>query len=503
MNSLLHNINKHYNNRIYGISFFTAILILLFMLIFRCVLIFTYNPEIGGIDNNFVYAVIRSMAGYDIYSDPSKFPYAANLYPPLYFKICVLIGNSLNINYDEPINIYRLCRSFSFLCDIASCFLFFRIVQRSVQLKKEITFLITSVFACLLCYLGYTFSRVDSLFLLFYTATFYVLLASSIKNSIAKIILVALLSTLCIFSKQNGITLPLLITLWIFLNESLKRSIIYLAIFIAVFSSFFYYYNYSAGYSHFTSHTITALNNQIDTSWFYGAIVKRFADSLIFLPIYISTCISFIYLAKGGIKERSLAIIFLLQTLFSLGTSLKFGSTPGYFNESYFIGLILSAYYIATADIASQNSFSQKLIVWSLPLFTLFSAFVLIQSYLFFIQKQKKKKEIYNNQVAIKNYLTPKLDNSYIFNLGDQNGDFFKTLFYKQGVAPNYDAVSCCTLPDKTFDYSNLLADLRSGKIAWLIMPEKTITTEQWGVPLDHFKKDTIIKGHIIYKFQR
>jgi hypothetical protein len=48
-----------------------------------------------------------------------------------------------------------------------------------------------------------------------------------------------------------------------------------------------------------------------------------------------------------------------------------------------------------------------------------------------------------------------------------------------------------------------LLADLQSGKIAWLIMPEKTITTEQWGVPLDHFKKDTIIKGHIIYKFQR
>ena len=407
MNNLLHNINEHYNNKIYRISFFTAILVLLFMLCFRCLLIFTYNPEIGGIDNNFVYGVIRSMAGYDIYSDPSRFPYATNLYPPLYYNICAFIGNSLNINYDEPINIYRLCRSFSFFCDIGTCFLFFQIVRKSVQVKKEVTFLITSIFACLLCYLGYTFSRVDSLFLLFYAATFYVLLASSIKNSNAKIILLALLSTVCIFSKQNGIILPLLITLWIFLNESLKRSIIYLAFFIVVFSSFFYYYNYWANYSHFSSHTITALNNHIDTSWFYGAIVKRFADSLIFLPIYISTCISFIYLTKGARKERSLALIFLLQILFSLGTSLKFGSTAGYFNESYFIGLILSTHYIAMTDIASQNSFSQKLIGWALPLFTLFSAFVLIQSYLFFIQKQGNKKEIYNNQVAIKNYLMP------------------------------------------------------------------------------------------------
>jgi hypothetical protein len=503
MNNLLHKIIELYNTRIYRISFFAALLILLFMLAFRCLLIFTYNPEIGGIDNNFVYAIIRSIAGYDIYPDPTQFPYAANLYSPLYFNVCSSIGKLLNINIEDPINVYRLCRGVSLCNDIITCFLFYRIIIRTINVKKEVAILVTSLFACLLCYLGYTFSRVDSLFLLFYAATFYILLASSIKNNILKFILLALLTTACIFSKQNGIILPLLVAIWIFLNDSPKRSFIYLVLFLLFFSAFLYYYVYAAGYSHFTSHTIEALKNKISPSWFYGAIFKRFADSLILVPLYISVCIALIYFSKGALKERSLGVIFLIQSLFSILASLKFGSTAGYFNESYFIGLILITHYIASLDIKTTGLFSQRLTTWVLPLFVFFSTFVLIQGCLFFIQKQEAKKEVYDNQLSIRNYLAPKLDSSYVFNLGNQNGDFFKNIFYKQAVVPNYDAVSCCTLPDKTFDYSNLLNDLRTGKIGWLIMPEKEITTRQWGVDLNFFKINTIINGHVIYKFQQ
>ncbi len=501
-NYFLNKVSEQYTSKIYRTCFFTALVIFLLLLIFRSLLVFTYNPEIGGIDNNFVYAVIRSMAGYDIYPDPTQFPYAVNLYTPLYFNLCSFIGNFLNLNIDEPINIYRLCRFVSLISDLITCLLFFRILIKTTPLKKEIAFLITALFACILCFLGYTFCRSDSLFLSFYAATFYILLTSSIKKSLAKNIFLAVLTTACIYSKQNGIILPALIAVWIFLNHSLKRSVSYLFIFILFFTGLFLLYNYSLGYSYFTSHTIDALKNRIDLHWFYAAIFKRFADSLIIVPLYISLYISFIYLNKGSGKEKSLGIVFLLQILFSLGASLKWGSTAGYFNESFFIGLILIANYISATDRTAQ-SFSKKLAAWYLPLFTLFSSFVCVNGYLFYIQKQKMKKEVYNDQVVIRNYLAPKLESTYVFNLGDQNGDFFKTLFYKQAVVPNYDAVSCCTLPDKTFDYSNLLTDLRSGKIAWLIMPEKTITLEQWGVSLDHFKKDTIIKGHIIYKFQQ
>jgi len=499
-NKMFTKLADQYSSKIYGIAFFAAALIIICLFTFRFLLIFTYNGEIGGIDNNFVYAVIRSMAGFDIYPNPETFPYAINPYSPLYVNLCSFIGKIFNINIEEPINIYRLCRAVSFACDILTCIIFYQTIRKTTRVKKGLMLLFTAILACSLCYLGYTFSRADSLFLFFYSLTLYVLITdNTIKN--ATIFLLAL-ATACIFSKQNGVILPLLVAIWLFKTDSLKKSLIYLGIFVFVFTTAIVLYTNVSGHPYFSSHVIHSLENRIDFSWFYIYIFKRYADSLLLLPIYIGVCISFIHLRKGSVTETTLGIILLLQTLFSIGTSLKFGSTAGYFNESLLLSMIVISKYISTVDFNSQMPYSKKLLPWLLPLIILFTIHVCTQGYLFFIQNQKDKKEVYNNQVAIRDYLAPKLDSTYVFNLGNQNGDFFKTLFYKQAVVPNYDAVSCCTLPDKTFDYSNLLNDLRSGKIGWLIMPEKEITKEQWGVSLDKFTRDTSIHGHIIFKFQ-
>ena len=99
-NKAFNNLADQYTGKIYGIAFFTAVFIILCLIAFRIMLIFTYNGEIGGIDNNFVYAVIRSMAGYNIYPDPEAFPYAVNPYSPLYYNLCSFVGNILNINVD-------------------------------------------------------------------------------------------------------------------------------------------------------------------------------------------------------------------------------------------------------------------------------------------------------------------------------------------------------------------------------------------------------------------
>jgi hypothetical protein len=499
-NKLFNKVADQYTDKIYGIAFFTAVLIILSLLIFRFLLIFTYNGEVGGIDNNFVYAVIRSMAGFDIYPDPEAFPYAVNPYSPLYVSLCSFIGKIFKINIEDPINIYRLCRVVSFTCDILTCVIFFQTIKKATRIKKELMLLLTAILACTLCYLGYTFSRADSLFLFFYALTLYVLISgNTIKNT--SIFLLGLV-TACIFSKQNGVILPLLVAIWLFKTDSLKKSLSYLAFFVLVFTVAVVLYKNVSGHPYFTSHVIQSLNNRIDLSWFYVYIFKRYADSLLLLPIYFGVCISFIYLRKGSIIEQTLGTIFLLQTLFSIGTSLKFGSTAGYFNESLLLSMIIISKYISTAGFHTQTSYSKKILPWLLPIIILFTIHVHTQGYLFFIQNQKEKKEVYTQQVVIKNYLEPKLGDNYLFNLGNQNGDFFKTLFYKQAVVPNYDAVNCCTLPDKTFDYSNLLNDLRSGKIGWLIMPENEITKEQWGVSLDKFVRDTSLYGQIIYKFQ-
>jgi len=135
-NKIFTKLADQYSSKIYGISFFAAALIIICLFTFRFLLIFTYNGEIGGIDNNFVYAVIRSMAGFDIYPNPETFPYAINPYSPLYVNLCSFIGKIFNINIEEPINIYRLCRAVSFTCDILTCIIFYQTIKKTTRIKK-------------------------------------------------------------------------------------------------------------------------------------------------------------------------------------------------------------------------------------------------------------------------------------------------------------------------------------------------------------------------------
>jgi hypothetical protein len=496
-------ISDFYNGKIYSLAFWASLIILFFLILFRVLLISTYNGEIGGIDNNFVYAVIRSMAGYDIYPDPSSAPFAVNPYTPLYINFCSLLGKIFSLNIKDPINVYRLCRAVSLACDILTCSLFFLTLKNLASLKKEIVLFITVVLASLLCYLGYTYSRADSLFLLMYALTFFVLTTNASNPSLPKIVLLSLLTVACIFSKQNGIILPFLVFIWYLFNNSLNHALMYgAAIFLLLTGSILLYQN-TSNHPFFLHHTVHALRNRIDFSWFYVYIFKRLSDSLILLPLYFAAGFSISWLSQNKLKKKSLSIIFLIQIIFSLGTSLKFGASVGYFNEAYFLGLLIAGIFFSEQAVWGQGLTVQKIITWLLPLVILFNIHVLAQGYLFFIQGQDEKRKNYQKQVAVRDYLQPKLNSNHVLNLGNQNTDFFKTLFYKEAVVPNFDAVSCCTLPDKTFDYSLFFDELNTGKINHLLMEEKEILTELWGTSLEHFRKDTSMNGYVIFSFSK
>jgi hypothetical protein len=245
-------------------------------------------------------------------------------------------------------------------------------------------------------------------------------------------------------------------------------------------------------------HIVFGINNQIDLSWFYVTIFKRLADSLIILLLYAGLVLSIKwFLGTAQLSQKKLGALFILQTIFSLGLSLKWGSSIGYFNESFLLGILLMAYYV----VNENEMHNKKFITFSLPLYILFFIHVCTQGYLFFIQDQEEKKQTYLHQKEIRNYLQPKLSGKYLLDLGNENGNFFKTLFYKESFVPNYDAVSCCTFPRNTFNYSAMLSDLQNGNVKFLIIPEKEFIPEIWGISLDQFKKDTVMYGHSILRY--
>lgn len=499
-NKILNKLADQYTGKIYGITFFASVLILLCLIAFRFLLIFTYNGEIGGIDNNFVYGVIRSMAGYNIYSNPEAFPYAVNPYSPLYYNLCSLTGNIFKINIEDPINVYRLCRSVSFTCDLLTCIVFFQTIRKGDGIKKEIALLATSVLACLLCYLGYTFSRADSLFLLFYTLLVSILLKKNLNNGYFHTLILALISIGCIFSKQNGIIAPVLVVTGLLIDNRSKLIPWYLLFFSVLTAAILVFYLNIANYTHLLAHIVSGINNQLDLSWFYVTIFKRLADSLVILLLYAGLVLSLKWvLTPAQLFQKKLSLLFIFQIIFSLGISLKWGSSIGYFNESFLLAILLITYYAAEANERREKQF----LTFSLPLYILFVIHVCAQGYLFFIQDQKEKEQIYLHQKEIRNYLQPKLSGKYLLDLGNENGNFFKTLFYKESFVPNYDAVSCCTFPRNTFNYSAMLNDLQNGNVKFLIIPEKEFVREIWGISLDQFKKDTVIYGQGVLSYAR
>lgn len=484
------------------IAYCTGAFILAVFVVLRVAIIFSFVPEITGIDNNFVYAVARRLAGLPIYPNPTQFPYAVNLYAPLYYDICYLAGKLLNVAASNTIAIYRLCRFVSFINDAGTCYLLYIILFKNLQQPKTLSVFAVAVFTSFLCYLAYTFSRSDSLLLFFYTLLFYLLTKKEKLHSTKTILLLALICTACIFSKQNGIVTPAFVTIWLFWLQYKKQLYLFLFSLFILLLSCSLLYTQVLNYNYLFAHIITGIQNKIDSSWFYVYIFKQLANSLLLIPLSTGLTLAILFLLKSNFTyKKALALIYLVQLLFSLLSSLKYGSSLGYFNESLVLAFILIACQLNTFNPAILQAYAHKLLPFLLPVVVVYFIHVTAQDYLFFVSQQAQQKEGYNRQQNIKNYLLPKLGNTYVFNLNDPNRDFFKTLFYKQIAVPNFDAVNCCTLPDGNFDYTNLKADLVNGNIKFIIMPANKTYTHIWSVPLHHYQHDTTISQYSIYKY--
>ncbi len=178
MQQRLANAFSWYSANICKIIFWTSCMVLILLLAERFLIIFSFEGHTAGIDNNFDYPVIRSLAGFSMYPNPSAYPYAVNPYAPLFFIVCKWVAEICNVKASDTINIYRVTRTVALLADTATCILFYFAVQRHTK-SRAISAVVAALFFSVLCYLGYTINRADALFLLFYTITIVFLLISA------------------------------------------------------------------------------------------------------------------------------------------------------------------------------------------------------------------------------------------------------------------------------------------------------------------------------------
>ncbi len=493
-----------YQSNISKILLYTCCVVLAVLFVERLCIIFSYEPHLAGIDNNFDYPVIRSLAGFSIYPNPAEYPYAVNPYAPLFFIVCKWVAVIFHVTAADTIAVYRITRSVAFIADLGTCLLLFVILRRHLNVSKAASAIVLTLFFSIICYLGYTFNRSDAPFLFFYAASLFILLKPEMPVTISRALVLAALATLCIFSKQNGISLLILIPVWLLLQKNYK-ALFFFVFFAATFciASFWYFENIYSDHF-FSEHIIHALKNKIDPRWFYVYVFKLMAPSYLIIPLAVAFIIAIKSIAENNHSFlKDAGIIFILQCGLSTALSLKWGSSQGYFNESFLLAFILIAAFYINNNAFTLPGFVKTATTYAYPALLIFIIHITAQLYFFFINSKTEAKEKFNEQVQIGNYIKKEIgqQNKYVIDLSNADFNFFKNILYKESAAPNIDAVRCCTLPDNIFDYSGLLDGLKTGKILFLIESNGAPQNAVWGRNLQRYKKDSVFNTYTIYKF--
>jgi len=500
----LSNLFSWYSLHMRKIIYYTCLFTLAIVFLERLFIIFSYEAHTAGIDNNFDYPIIRSLAGFSIYPDPTEYPYAVNPYAPLFFIICKWVAVLLRLTAEDTIAIYRVSRSVCLLADTATCLLLFKMLRTCARGSRIVAVACTTIFFTIVSYLGYTINRADALFLFFFASVFFMLLRLSSKKNAGQAVLLAALVTLCIFSKQNGISLLVLVPAWLLLERNYRQLLLFVCCTVLFFAGAYLYFERVYTNHFFSDHIINALKNKIDPRWFYVYVLKLISSTYLTLPLLLSLVVAVqgIAVNKNPLLTK-LGIVFILQFFFSTALAFKWGSSLGYYNESFFLCFILLTTFYNSDAGPKISGFIHIPAMYTYPAFCLLLFHMVAQLFFFFINSRAETHQKYNEQVQIANYLKSAIgaQDKYVMDLSNPDFNFFKNLLYKESAAPNMDAVSCCTLPDSIFNYSGLTNGLINGKIAFLIENKTVAEKTKWGIDLGRYQPDTSFSNYRIYKF--
>lgn len=504
MQHFVSKVFTYYSTNITKIIYYTCAFTLGIVFLERLFIIFSYEAHTAGIDNNFDYPIIRSLAGYTMYPNPEEYPFAVNPYAPLFFIVCKWVALLLNIDPTNTIEVYWVSRSVCLLADIGTGLIFFRILRDYAKVKNKISVICTALFFCIISFLGYTINRSDAFFLFFYCSSIYALLRFTDSKTILASLVPAILTTLCIFSKQNGVSLLILIPIWFIAGKNYRSAVLFILFSCAFITGMFFYFEYIYTDHFFSRHIIDALKNKIDPSWFYIYVFKLIAPTYLTLPLAASLVIAVKSIAENNQPIlKKLSIVCVFQFLLSTALSLKWGSSVGYYNESLLLGFIIVALFFTKISPAIKKNTLPYTGIYAYPALLVLIIHMTAQMYFFFLNNNGESKEKYDEQVQVGNYIkkTINTQNRYVLDLSNADFNFFKNILFKECAAPNIDAVSCCTLPDRIFDYSELLNGLRSGKIMFIIKENRSIQNSIWDADIRHYKQDTNFTHYSIYKY--
>jgi hypothetical protein len=474
-----------FNFQLLNVAFYVTILSLILFLILRIILVYSYAPDIGGVENNVIYNIAKVLDGGTLYDNPEIGNFNITQYTPIYYYCIIFCAKSIGLTpFSDLHSIYIIARFFSLMSNLLGMYFIFRLLTQCFSVNKKIAWIAAISFFINLTRIHFS-SRPDALFGLIFILIIYAFVLhfqQKEKNNVY-FIWGILLSVLSVFIKQTGFQFFVIIPMFFFLNKEYKNGFLSvgLTLFLSALLAFVFYNIYG---QNFISNVVNGLNNGFALAHIYNIFSFFLMKHLVvfILGVYCS----FIYFdKKQSEKKRFLSFMLIGLFFFAFVTCIKFGSWLNYYNEFLTTVIILSAITIENLSVKIINSDPVHkaasicctiLIVVSLPNMIVEKLFY--EHYQHIIAPSK----LYHNKQKVASMLQSKLlKNEYFLCFDDQ----INAMLPLKCVIPNKDLVPS----QSKFNYQNFTKNYNSGNIKLVVYPVNKPFVDFMGCNFSNFKE--------------
>ena len=487
----------------YGLLWLIIGLLGLVTLYVRVNVIFLANPDVGGIESNVIYSVLRLMAGYPLYQNPEQAPYAITQYSPIYYYMTAGLSKLVGLTADDVYGVYATGRLISL---VANGFYVWGIIllARRLQLPTYVALLTGVLVFSLLPPQSY--GRPDSLYNALTIWTIWAVLRWSVacteplKYGAA---LTAFLVAVALFSKQSALCLPIIVGGYLVLFAGNFRQTFFFMGWLALFLGILYVFLFRQEGALVYANVVRGVSNGINLANFRYNIVDHYLRPFAWLIIpALAIGIRYIVIEQGVRQFIGLATLGLF--LFGVATGLKAGAALNYFTE--FTGL--SCLLLIDGLWQLRNTRSDWADVGRLGL-VLGALGVLPVNAMNFNWERTLTRPIdltqYRQEQTVAQYVKNKLrscPDCLIYN-SVSNGSYLNAFLFQNCVAPQQEIIIEAAYPLRTFNYTDLDRAAQTGRIQFVISRDgETEVPLSPPIHLATYRPVKSLGGYTIYQFR-
>ncbi len=500
---VLRSLYQQITQRTYLLIWFIIGLLGVLTLYIRLKVIFLVNSDIGGIESNVIYSVLRMLAGYPLYQNPEQAPYAITQYSPIYYYLTADLSRLVGLSSDDVYDVYAVGRCISLAANIFYGWGISQLARR-LQLPASVAMLVGVLAFVFLPPQSY--GRPDSLYNALVIWTIWAVLrwnaAGSAKSSLYGAAITALLAALALFSKQSALCLPIIVGGYLLLFSGNPRKVLSFLGWYILFLGILYVGLFRQEAPLVYANVVQGVSNGIDLANFRNNLVDHYLRPFAWLVIpALAISIRYILFEQGARQFIGLATLGLF--LFALATGLKWGSALNYFTEFTGLACLLVADVLwqlrnIRSDWANAGRFGLVLgIAWVVP------ANALNFNWGRTFGKPTNMTQ-YRQEQGVAQYVKNELrqcPDCWVYSTL-YNSSYLNALLIRSCIVPQQDLIIGSAYPLRSFNYTDLDRAAQDGRIRFVITrdgePEAPLSPP---IYLANYHPIKSVEGYTVYKF--